>query len=419
VDLEPNHPNESPTGDSVDSGRSWVVAVAAAASMFAVFGVAYSFGAFFRAMSDDFGSSSSATALVFSLTISFSFLAGLWTGRWADRVGPRPVVLAGAASLVVGLVATTLVPNIWLGYLTYGGGVGFAVACGYVPMVACVGGWFDKRRASALGVAVAGIGAGTLIASPVAAWLIDLTSWRTTYLIFAAVAGSVMVCVAVVAKAGPAAVPSPTPKSIRQLMANWDFTILYASTVLIAMGLFVPFVFLADYAESQGVARVAAAGLVGLIGGASVVSRLGLGSLADRIGAIKLYVGSFFLMAAGHLIWLAAGGSYPILVLYTIVLGIGYGGFIALSPEVVAQRFGLDGLGGTIGTLYTAAGIGSLAGPPFAGFLIDGFSYNVAIGFSAVTAALAAAILTLLGRGKSTGSTGHNIPAKSGSDLGA
>ena len=44
-----------------------------------------------------------------------------------------------------------------------------------------------------------------------------------------------------------------------------------------------------------------------------------------------------------------------------------------------ATIFGLDGLGGTIGTLYTSAGIGSLFGPPVAGLLIDGPGYRVTI----------------------------------------
>ena len=65
------------------------MAIAAMTSMFAVFGTAYSFGAFFTAMSEEFDSGSGETALVFSITISLSFFFGPFTGRWADRVGPR------------------------------------------------------------------------------------------------------------------------------------------------------------------------------------------------------------------------------------------------------------------------------------------------------------------------------------------
>ena len=382
----------------LDSARGWLVTAAAVASTFATFGVAYSFGAFFDAMSEEFDVGSGQTAFFFSLTISLSFILGLFTGRWADRVGPRPVLLAAAASLVGGLLATAAVQNIWLGYLTYGLGVGFAVACGYVPMVSVVGSWFVRRRAAALGVAVAGIGLGTLIGSPVAAALIDATSWRTTYVIFGIVGGVLLLGAASVAERGPAAQPTDKPRSLRELLRLRDFAILYVASLFGTFGLFVPFVFLADYAEGEGIGSVPAATLVGVIGGSSVIGRLALGSLADRLDLNRLYIGSFSVMAASHFVWLGAGGRYWQLVLYAAVLGLGYGGFIALSPAVAAQRFGLTGLGGVLGTLYTSAAVGSLGGPPLAGVLIDGPGYSTAITFAGLMTVAATVVLLPLTR---------------------
>ncbi len=366
----------------LDSRRGWLVVLAAAASMFSVFGVAYSFGAFFSSMAETFDASSGATALVFSFTVSLSFVLGLHTGRLADRHGPRPVLLFGAASLVIGLVATSRVGSLTVGYLTYAPFVGAAVACGYVPMVAMVGGWFDRLRTTALGVAVAGIGAGTLVGSPLAAALIDRHGWRTTYVLMAVGGGSLMVLAALVATPGPAAVTSPKPRALGELLRIDAFRTLYLATALTTFGLFVPFVFIARYAEEQGISDVAAASLVGIIGGASVIGRLGLGALAGRLGTLRLYLASFITMAASHLLWLGASASFPVLAVYAAVLGLGYGGFIALSPAVVAEIFGLDGLGGVIGTLYTAAAIGSLAGPPVAGVLFDTFGSTTAIVFA-------------------------------------
>ncbi len=384
------------TSAQLDSARSWSVAFAAALSTFVVFGVAYSFGAFFSSMADEFNTGSGATSLIFSVTISLSFVLGLFTGRWADRVGPRPVLVAAAVSLTGGLLLTTLVTSIWLGYLTYGIGVGFAVACGYVPMVATVGGWFEKHRSSALGVAVAGIGLGTLVGSPLAARLIEATSWRTTYVIFALGGGLLLLLAAATAERGPAAVDAPNPRPINELLRLRDFRLLYISSLFATFGLFVPFVFLTDYAKNNNVDDVAAAALVGFIGGSSVVGRLGLGALADRLGLLRLYRLSFLVMGVSHFIWLGSGSSYPLMVLYTLVLGIGYGGFIALSPAVVAERFGLEGLGGIIGTLYTAAAVGSLLGPPAAGALIDAFNYEVAITLAGVLSCVAVVVLARL-----------------------
>lgn len=364
--------------------------------MFAVFGIAYSFGAFFTSMAEEFDASTSATALVFSLTVGLSFVLGLFTGRWVDRVGPRRVLLAGAASLVIGLLLTTQVNSLSLGYVTYGVGVGFAIACGYVPMVSTVGGWFVKQRSMALGFAVAGIGLGTLVGSPLAARLIDATSWRTTFLIFAAGGGTLMVLAAVISERGPVAVAAPTPRPLGDLLRLRPFAILYASMVFISYGIFIPFVFLIRSAEIRGIAEVPAAWLVGLIGGFSVLGRLGLGAMADRFGAVRLYLWSFSVIAGSQLIWLLAGSSYALLVAYAVIYGIGYGGFIALSPAVVAEVFGLEGLGAMIGTLYTGAAVGSLTGPPIAGLIIDQTGEKSAPILALIMSAIGTIVLTRL-----------------------
>ncbi|MFT7475308.1 MAG: MFS family permease, partial [Verrucomicrobiales bacterium] len=281
---------------TVDSARGWIVVAAAVVAMFVVFGLAYSFGAFFTSMANEFDASTSATALIFSLTISLSFILGLFTGRWVDRVGPRPVLLAGAASLSTGLLLTTVVPTLWLGYLTYGGGVGFAIACAYIPMVATVSSWFERHRATALGLAVTCIGFGTLVGSPTAAALIAATSWRVTFVIFAIVGGGLLVVVAFVAERGPAAQTAVAPRRIRELLRLRSFALLYTAIACITFGIFVPFVFIVRYAEQRGIEEVPAALLVGLIGGSSVVGRLGLGALADRLGSRPLFLLSFVVL---------------------------------------------------------------------------------------------------------------------------
>jgi MFS family permease len=359
---------------------------AAALAMFTVFGVGYSFGAFFESITDEFDAGSGATAVVFGITISLSFLLGPFTGALSDRLGPKPVALLAAGSLTTGLLLTTIVPSIWLAYLCYGFFVGLAIACGYVPMVAVVGGWFDRQRTLALGVAVAGIGLGTLVASPLAATLIEATSWRTAFVVFALAGGATLVLVASVITTGPASEPAPARQPIGELWQMGDFRILYLSMVFASFGLFVPFVFITPYAEDAGNSSFAAALLVGLIGGASIVGRLAIGGIATRYGAARLFRIAFLLMAASQLLWLFDGGLYGVLVVFSIIFGSAYGGFIALSPAVAAARFGLKGLGGILGTWYSAAAFGSLGGPPLAGALIDRFGYSTAIVFAAGSA---------------------------------
>lgn len=404
----------------LDSTAGWVTVAAAFVAMTVVFGVAYSFGAFFTPMAAEFGSGSGATSGVFAVTACCWFLLGSVSGRVADRFGPRPVLLFGAVALAAGLLATAAVEQLWLGYLTYGLGVGVAVACGYVPMVAAVGAWFSRRRAVALGVAVAGIGVGTLIGAPLAAALITEYGWRQTHVVFGVAGATLLVACAVVARRPPEPPEGgslPVRTVVRTVVRTPAFRALYLATLLASLALFVPFVFLPAYAIAAGVAPVAAATLVGIVGVASVLGRLAIGSLADRYGRIRTFQASFAILAASFAIWLAAdlmrattapsgGTTFGMLVAFAVVLGVGYGGWIALQPTVVAELFGLRGLGGLVGLVYTGGGIGALLGAPLAGLLIDATGgYGWAITAAGLAAAGSFVALLPLGRADFTAPT--------------
>ncbi|WP_300008994.1 MFS transporter [Pseudonocardia sp.] len=382
----------------MDARSGWITVGAAFTSMAVVFGVAYSFGAFFAPMAAEFGTGSGATSVVFGVTAFCWFVLGSVSGRAVDRFGPRPVLLVAAAALAAGLLVTAAVQQLWIGYLSYGLGVGVAVACGYVPMVAVVGAWFDARRAIALAVAVSGIGVGTLVGAPLAASLIGTVGWRQTHVIFAVVGAALLVVCALVVRRPPA----PTGAlslPVGQLVRSLAFRSMYGATLLSSLALFVPFVFLPASAVALGTPPVAAAALVGVIGVASVVGRLAMGAVAERLGRIRTFQACFAVLGASFGIWFAAG-SYPVLVVFAVVLGIGYGGWIALQPAVIAELFGLRGLGGVVGLVYTSGGIGALLGAPLAGVLVDATGgYALAIGFAGICGLASFVALLPLGRG--------------------
>ncbi len=388
-------------GDPVVSAQAWVVVAAAFVSTFTVFGIAYSFGAFFTPMADEFGADSSATSIFFAFTAFLYFLLGAITGPIADRIGPRRVLIVGAVCMTLGLYATSRVDSLWLGYLTYGLGVGIGVACGYIPMVAAVGQWFERGRTAALGVAVAGIGMGTLITAPLAEWLIGRYGWRTTYVILAVGAAVALGVASLGARRPPtqsAEAPSP-PVSVKTLFRFREFRILYISMFLTSLALFAPFVFMADYMAVQEVSGSPAL-IVGLIGAASVAGRLGLGALAAHTSCMALFQLSFLVLGLSLGVWLLAGDSYGLLVLFAVVLGVGYGGIVALTPAVVAELLGTGGLGTALGVLFTAAGLGGLIGPPVIGALIDGVGYPAGISAALVVAMVAWMVVTRTTRGE-------------------
>ena len=123
--------------------------------MFVVFGVAYSFGAFFESMSDEFGASSGATSAVFSLTAFCYYSLGFVSGRrWiamarAPLAGRRDARRALPHGRCGSPLARVHDPRAWRRCRS---GL-------WLRTHARLGGrWFERRRGTALGIAVAGIG---------------------------------------------------------------------------------------------------------------------------------------------------------------------------------------------------------------------------------------------------------------------
>ena len=356
--------------------------------MFTMFGVVYSFGAFVKPMADrvpfqprgDLGGLLDNRLHLLYLRRRRGpyfgpYRAASGDGRERALHGRRP-----------GL--TSRINHLWLSYLTYGIGVGMGVACGYAPMVAVVSGWFVRRRNTALGIAVSGIGFGTIVGAPLAAKCIPLYGWRATYVLFGVLSASLLLLAAALAKRSPIARGIGGP-STGEALRTPAFMLLYASSFLCSVPLFVPFVFLPAFARDLGVSAVSSAALIGVIGIGSVCGRLGLGTLADRLGLIGLYLLCFLLQALSYAIWLGAH-SYLTLVIFALVIGTGYGGYSALAPTVLAQFFGTRNLGALVGTLYTSNAFGTLIGPPLAGFIIDqtgGYRWAVAAALAMATAA--------------------------------
>lgn len=385
----------TPTGvaTGVDSRRAWSTVVAAFLASAVTLGTAYSFGAFFESMSEEFGSQRGETAVVFGVTTFAFFALSLVTGRLLDRFGPRLVLTIGAVAMFVGLVLTSRVDSLAVGYVTYGGGVGIAAACGYVPMVAMVGGWFVRHRAVAVGVAVAGIGVGTMVMSPLSAALIDRYGWRDTYVCFAVGGAAVLLgCLPLASR--PPGDGSPQPSRFGDALRSPVFRRVQGSSFALGLALFVPFVFVGQYAKEQGFGSVPSAVLVSVLGGASVLSRIGFGSMVRRLGSFRLYRACFVIHAVSFGLWFVAGDSYLVLLVFVLVLGIGYGGFVALGPIVISDRMGVAGLGSVLGLLYTGPGLGALLGTPAAGWIIDRTgSYRWAIGACIVAAVVSVLLL--------------------------
>jgi len=380
-----------------ESAYGWVVVLCAFTLMFVGFGAAYSFAAFFRAFESDFGASRAHVSLVFSLCAFLYFLLGAPGGMLADRYGTRSVALAGVLCLAAGLAAASFARSIGVLYATYSIGLGVGIGLTYVPSVAAVQPWFDRHRVLASGIAVSGIGAGNLVAPPLAAWWIEAFGWRGAYLALAA-------CALVLGGLAAAAIrnrPSGQARAtggmtLRAALRTRNFWVLYVTLALAGFGCFVPLVHIGRYAMDAGHPESFAVLLVSLIGLGSLVGRFGIGTFAERFGRMRSLALMYLGMAAMLLMWWASTGALALSAM-AVGFGIAYGGFVATFPTVVMDLFGPRSVAGIIGCIYTAAGIGTLFGPPVAGAAFDATgSYSAPILGAAALAMIGAAGMRLL-----------------------
>ncbi len=386
----------------------WYVVAAAFAICFIGFGSAYTFSAFVAPLQNEFAASRGSVSLVFSLAGCLYFGLGIVSGPLADRWGARPLAVVGMALVGAGLALAGMARTLPEVYLAYGLGIGLGAGFSYVPVLGAVQRWFVKRRGYASGLAVSGIGVGTLLMPPAAALLIDQAGWRNAYLVLGAFAAVVGIAMALLLDDDPSrrglapdgatgqqvvaktAMPGAT---VREALRSRTFVVLYIACVIASFGVFVPFVHLVPYAIDHGTAKTTAALLLGAIGVGSTAGRFVLGSLADRMGRPRAMLAGFIGMGASLLLWLASA-STSALAVFAVVYGICYGGWVAVMPAVVMDYFGGRSVSGILGALYTSVALGTLIGPTAAGYAFDlTGSYTVPILISAAGNFIAAAIV--------------------------
>jgi MFS family permease len=385
----------------------WFVVAGAFAVTFVGFGSAYTFSAFLHSLQTDFAASRGSVSLVFSLAGFLYFALGIVSGPLADRWGARLLSTLGMVFIGVGLCAASVARTLGEVYVAYGLGVGLGVGCSYVPALGAVQRWFVKRRGFASGLAVSGIGVGTLVMPPLASFCIAALGWRHAYLVLGLIAVVIGIGAALLIENDPrdrglapdgealrsdVRAELPAGFSLREAIRSRRFIGLYAACLICSFGIFVPFVHLIPYALDHGVPQASAALLLGAVGVGSTAGRFFLGGLADGLGRERALVLMFVGMAGALFIWMFSTGFWG-MTAFALVYGVFYGGFVAVLPALVMDYFGGRNVGGIIGVLYTSIAAGTLIGPSAAGFAFDvSHSYTLPI-LGAVCGNLIAALV--------------------------
>jgi sugar phosphate permease len=377
----------------------WYVVLGAFLVLAINYGVRYSFGIFLKPMAEEYGWSRSVISLGASFNMIVYSICSIFVGKMVDRVPPGRIVTTGALIVSLSLLLVAFVQSPLTFYLAYGllAGIGSA-GLGVVVCNSSVAKWFHKRRGTAVGLAAMGISAGAMAVTPLAGYIVKVYGWKTGFLFLAAVTFLIGVVFARVffRKTVPEAYglypdgeqkawsveeektdDQPTQLSRRVVVKDPQFWLMSAALSLSYLAIMSVFVHQVPYALDHGIGKVAAASSLAAVSFSAFFGQFFFGWLSDRIRDSKYAAAlGFFMMTCGMVLLINAT-TLPLLYLFAVVFGFGYGCLAPLTPVLIADRFGRHALGAVYGLMTFFIGVGGSIGPFLAGYMYDHFrSYS-------------------------------------------
>jgi len=179
--------------------------------------------------------------------------------------------------------------------------------------------------------------------------------------------------------------PSMRDYSLPEILKARAFWVVYLTAVFCYGAENFLVVHLVPYCASLGIGAAEAAFGISCLGIGTILGRIGMGWLSDRIGRVPALMISVGLQASTTFAMLLITGVsilYPVM----IIVGFGYGGWAALAMIIIGDFFGVKNMGKAQGIYFTNGILGGLVGPFLAGWIFDTTqSYYWAIIFAGVT----------------------------------
>src|SRR5215469_5406459 len=387
--------------------RGWRVVLAASLGVMGGFGslFVYTFAVFVKPLNAEFGWSREQISSGFGVAAVTLGIVSPSLGRWLDRFGPRRVILP-CVVVFSGAIASLafLPPQLWRFYLTCFvlGAVGNGAA--HLAYSRSISTWFQRRLGIALAFVMVGAGLGAMILPLAAQWIISRSGWRAAYGSLGFLAFSLGFPLSWrYVRERPQIRHDATPGTLSGL--SWQEGLRSYAFWIIVLVLFVNSIsmngaitHLVALLTDRGITAKTAALCASLLGGASLLGRIGVGWLLDRFFGARVAV-AVNLIAAGGLLLLAHANTFLAGCLAAALIGIGVGGEADITPYLLTRYFGLRGfstLYGITWTFYAAAGA---IGPVILGRSFDATgSYTSLLVILSIALAIAGLILLLLPR---------------------
>jgi MFS family permease len=345
-------------------------------------GMYVTIGVFFKPMLNEFGWTRAVTSGPIAVSGLVNGVGSLVMGGLTDRLGPRMVVIFCGILSGIGYIMMSQITGIWQLYIFYSLLIGAGLSV-MVPLMSAVARWFQHRRTVMTGIIFAGGGAGGLILPPLANWLVIQNGWRPSYLVLGIVFLVIIIIAALFLKrspAQPAVAPADQPRveaggtpgsyTFKTSLQTLSFWLLMVSNFFFGFTVGTIQIHLIPYATDINVTPTSAATLYSVMSAIVIIGCIVLGTVGDRLGNKRLFVGTFAGFTVG-LIWLGFMRELWMLYVFALIFGLCNGSGFAQATPLTARIFGLRSLGIILGMLMLGQAVGVAAGGFLAGYIYD------------------------------------------------
>jgi MFS family permease len=387
----------------MESSYRWVIVAAGALMTCVAMGAMFSLAVFLEPMSTATGWSRAGISS--AMTLNFLALAAgnfAW-GAASDRFGARIVVLIGAIILGLALVLASRMQSLLAFQFTYGILVGISASAFFAPMIATTMGWFDTQRSLAVSLVSVGVGVAPMTMSPLVAWLISISDWRTAMLAVGLLSWALLIPTAFLVRKPPrpaadeAAISEPggTIRTASEAFRSPQFIVLALTFFACCAAHSGPIFHMVSYAIFCGVGPLAAVTIYSVEGLGGLGGRVLLGVLADRLGVKPVLIAGLAVqaLAIGAYVYVRELREFYALA---VIFGMAYGGVMPLYAVLAREYFGQQIMGTVLGAVTMVSSVGMAAGPLVGGWLFDTYGAyawlfigSFAVGLGAVAIALA------------------------------
>jgi len=298
------------------------------------------------------------------LTWSGSVFVGILISKGCDMC---LMCLSGSALMSLGFILASLSTKLWHLFLTQAVLVGIGSSMLYYPVISLTPVFFDRRRGFAMGIAMAGSGAGGLVFAPVTQSLLDHYGAPATLRILGV--WNFVICIAVSFVIRPHPAYQPIKPSLA-LVTSGTFIVQLFASFFQAAGNIIPLYYLTIYSTSVlGYSTTTASMFLAVNNGVNSASRVIMGLIADYAGRQNTLVGCVIFSAVSAItLWIHS--SRERFLAFIVLYGMASGGYSALLPTSIAEIYGKEHYSSANAAIYFVRGLGAVMGAPIAGALL-------------------------------------------------